>query len=320
MRQSISKDFPLYYSPITRINQSEAKTPKGKKILPANIYTNEHPDFFKLDYMKEKGYHNPYLSEVIKVDRSEQFKKMESNADRIELINFLKSNRKFSQDPKMLKVIQSEFDLEMYNKRQKIKEERKNKKKESKVYYSSEHGEPKYYQFINKLEDFVPKISFHNKKYLDTKDNISLGKYNVSKENFNKIKNLRCEIEPQKSCYLSNCNDYQIYEAQSRNTNKEFLNKRKDIIKKSLINGQKVQICIPPIRNERWPSFYENYLLLRAKNNGFRRKGGLFTEFTNKNIGSINVNKRELKERLKKEKEEREEKKHYKTVNNSLSN
>ena len=27
--------------------------PKGKKILYVNTYTNEHPDFLKLDYMKE---------------------------------------------------------------------------------------------------------------------------------------------------------------------------------------------------------------------------------------------------------------------------
>ena len=316
MSHSISKDFPLYYSPVTRVFQSTAKTPQGKRILPTNIYTNEHPDFFKLDYMKEKGYTNPYLSEVIKVDRSEQFKKIESNADRIELIDFLKCNRKYSQDPKMLKLIQSEFDLEMYNKRQKIKEERKNKKQDTKVYYSSEHGEPKYYQFINKLEDFIPRISFHNKKFLDKKDNISLGKYNISKENFNKIKKLKCEIEPQKSCYLSNCNDYQISEAQNRDINKEFLNKRTSVLKKSLINGLKVKISIPPIRNERWPSFYENYLLLKDKNNGFRRKGGLFTEFTNKNIGSIIVNKREIKEKLKKEKNV---KKFFRTANNSLT-
>ena len=95
---------------------------------------------------------------------------------------------------------------------------------------------------------------------MDKKDNISLGKYNISKENLNKIKKLKCEIEPQKSCYLSNCNDYQISEAQNRDINKEFLNKRTSVLKKSLINGLKVKISIPPIRNEKWPSFYENYI------------------------------------------------------------
>ena len=39
------------------------------------------------------------------------------------------------------------------------------------------------------------------------------------------------------------------------------------------------------------------------KSYGFRKKGGLFTEFSNKNIGSINVNKNDIRERLKKEKE-----------------
>ena len=46
----------------------------------------------------------------------------------------------------------------------------------------------------------------------------------------------------------------------------------------------------------------------------FRRKGGLFTEFSNKNIGSIEVNKRDIRERIAKQKE----KKKYKTANNSL--
>ena len=35
---------------------------------------------------------------------------------------------------------------------------------------------------------------------------------------------------------------------------------------------------------------------------GFSQKGGLFTEFTNKNIGVINVNKRKNIEKLLKEK------------------
>lgn len=315
MSHSISKDFPFYHNPIIPIFQSEKKIPKGKKIIPSNLYTNEHPDFFKLDYMKEKGYTNPYLNEVLKVDRSEQFKKIESNAERIQIINLLKSNRKYSQDPNMLKFVQSEFDLEMYNKRQRIKEEKKNIKKDDKLYYSTESGDPNYIQFIKKLGDFSPKMNFHTKKYLDINDNIALGNYNISKENFNKIKKIKCEIEPQKSSYLSNCNDFNISESQDRNKNKEFYHKRKIIMKTSLISGCNEKIKLPPARNERWGSFYENYLLLKNNKSGFRRKGGLFTEFTNKNIGSIIVNKRDIKEKLKKE---RNEKKYYKTANNSL--
>ena len=121
MSHLISKDFPLYHSSLIPIHQSNTIIPKGKKIIPSNIYMNEHRVFFKLDYMKEKGYRNPYLNEIIKVDRSEQFKKMENNAERIDLINFIKSKRKYSQDQKLLKYIQSEFDLEMNKKRQRIK-------------------------------------------------------------------------------------------------------------------------------------------------------------------------------------------------------
>ena len=314
MSHPISEDFPLFHSSLIPIHQTNTIIPKGKKIIPSNIYTNEHPDFFKLDYMKEKGYRNPYLNEVIKVDRSEQFKKIENNAERIGLINFIKSNRKYSQDPKILKYIQSEFDIEMNAKRQRIKEEKKNKKNDSKFFLSTEPKDPDYIKYVKKLNDFSPKMTFHVRQYMDKKNNIPLGEFNISTDNFNKIKTIQCEIEPQKSSYLCNCNDYHISEAQNRNKNKEFNLLRKNFLKTSLINGCKENIALPPERNDRWGSFYENYLLLMNKSIGFRRKGGLFTEFSNKNIGSIEVNKRDIRERIAKQKE----KKKYKTANNSL--
>ena len=316
MSHPISKDFPLYHSSLIPIFQSEKKAHNGKRIIPSNIYTNEHPDFFKLDYMVEKGYKNPYLNEVIKVDRSEQFKKMESNADRIGLINFIKSNRKYSQDPKLLKYIQSEFDLEMYNKRQKIKEEKKNKNIDPKIYLSTEAGDSNYFNYIKKLGNFSPKMTFHTRKFIDKKENISLGKFNISRENFNKIKKIQCEIEPQKSSYLSNCHDYHISEAQNRNKNKEFNHNRIDFVKFNIIDDSKEKIKLPPERNDRWSSFYENYLLLMNNGRGFKRKGGLFTEFSNKNIGSIIVNKTKIREKLKNE----ERKRLNRTTNNKLSN
>ena len=309
----MSEDFPLFHSSLIPIHNTE-KRPIGKRIIPSNIYTNEHPDFFKLDYMKEKGYRNPYLDEVIKVDRSEQFKKIESNADRIALINYMKNNRKLSQDPKKLKFIQSEFDLEMHKKRQRKKEEKNNKKEDSKMYLSSEPKDSNYLELVKQLNDFSPRMTFHTRRYIDTKDNITLGKFNISRENFNKIKKIKSEIEPQKSSYLCNCNDYKISEAQNRDKNREFYHKRRDFIKTSLINGFKEKICLPPERNERWGNFYENYLLMANLNNGFRRKGGLFTEFSNKNMGSIMVNKRDIIEKIRKEKE----KKMNKTAENSL--
>ena len=268
MSHPISEDFPLFHSSLIPIHQTNTIIPKGKKIIPSNMYTNEHPDFLKLDYMKEKGYRNPYLNEVIKVDRSEQFKKIENNAERIGLINFIKSNRKYSQDPKILKYIQSEFDIEMNAKRQKIKKEKKNKKNDSKFFLSTEPKDPDYIKYVKKLNDFSPKMTFHVRQYMDKKNNIPLGEFNISTDNFNKIKTIQCEIEPQKSSYLCNCNDYHISEAQNRNKNKEFNLLRKNFLKTSLINGCKENIALPPERNDRWGSFYENYLLLMNKSSG----------------------------------------------------
>ena len=135
-----------------------------------------------------------------------------------------------------------------------------------------------------------------------------MGTFNISKDNYEKIKKLKCEIDPQKSSYLGNCNDYKISEADNRDKNKEFNHLRKTFVKTSFITGVKREVNIPPIRNDRWGSFCENFLLLTERNQGLRRKGGLFTEFTNKNIGSIIVNINDIKERMKKEKEKEKEK------------
>ena len=62
---------------------------------------------FRLDSMIENrnGYNNPFLDEVIKVDRSEEFKKMDFNRQQINLIDKIKSRREFSQNPKILRYI-----------------------------------------------------------------------------------------------------------------------------------------------------------------------------------------------------------------------
>ena len=302
---SISKDFPLYHSDLVPVFESDKIIPKGKKIIPKNLYTNEHPDFFKLDCMIEKGYNNPYLTEVLKVDRGEELKKMEKNVDCLNVINFLKNNRKFSQNPKLLKYIQNQFDVDMYNKRQRIKEEKKNKTMDNKGYLFTDPNDPDYENIVKKLNYFSPKLHYQNKKYLDLKDNISIGNYSVSKDNFDKIKKITCEIEPLKSSYLGNYNEYQISEAQNRNKKKEFLHMRRTFMKTNIINGMKEEINLPPVKNDRWGSFYENFILLMKNKSGLKKKGGLFTEFSNRNITSIIVNKNDIRERLKREREKK---------------
>ena len=283
---SISEEFPLYHSSVIPIYNTERINHKGKKILSVNTYTNEHPDFLKLDCMKEKGYKNPYLNDLIKIDRSEQFKNMEKNKRRLEFINYLKRDRKNSQDPSKLKYIQSEFDIEMYKKRKNIDKINNNKNK----YCSTEPNDINYNTILSQLNFFTPKAHYQNIKYRLKDNNI---------QNMEKLRKIKCDFEPKKSAYLTNCNDYKIWEANQRDKNKEFIFKRKDFMKVNIITGKKEQIKLPEERNERWAKFYENFFLIMNNKNGFRKKGGLFTEFSNKNIGSININKADFIKKIK---------------------
>lgn len=297
----ISKDFPLFHSEVIPIYQNihEKKYEFGKRMKKLNSYTNEHPDLFRLNGMKESGYRNPYLNEVIKVDRNEQFKKMDSNAKQISIIDLIKSNRKYSQDPKVLKYIKSEFDIQMQKKRHQISEDRKNRKEPIK-YVLTESDIKHYDKMIKKLDEHTQKIDYKMKHTLNSVNNISpIGMFQTLNDNFNKIKQISCQFDPYKSSYITNANDYKISEAYDRDKNKEFTHKRRCFTNYNLINYETKKIIPPPFINQKWSSFYENYYMMMLKNQkGFGQKGGLFTEFTNKNIGVINVNKRDIREKL----------------------
>jgi len=71
-----------------------------------------------------------------------------------------------------------------------------------------------------------------------------------------------------KSSYLGNYNEYQISEAQNRNKKKEFLHMRRTFMKTNIINGMKEEINLPPVKNDRWGSFYENFILLMKNKSG----------------------------------------------------
>jgi hypothetical protein len=300
----ISRNFPLYHTNLIPIYQPlEKKSPKGKKVKELNFYTNEHPDFFRLDGMKLKGYRNPYLDEVIKVDRNEQFIKMNSNVDQINLIDYIKSKREYSQDPKILKMIRNEFDIQMHKKRQQISEDRKKKRKANK-YIIGINDINNYDKIIRDLDHYSPRIDYKMKRTIDTEENTKfIGKYGISEDNFEKVKQISTQYNPYKSAYITNSNDYKISEANGRDRLKEFSHKRKAINKFNIINYRNEKLIPPLSTNEKWGQFYENfYMTLLNNKKGFSQKGGLFTEFTNKNIGVINVNKRNFHEKLLKEK------------------
>ena len=115
---SISKDFPLYHSTIIPTYESpEKRQHTHKRAKNSSIFTNEHPDIFRLEGMKEGGYMNPFLDKIIKVDRSEYLKKLSTDRKNVNFIDFLKSNRKYSQDPKIIRYISSDVNKELENKR-----------------------------------------------------------------------------------------------------------------------------------------------------------------------------------------------------------
>lgn len=302
----MSKNFPLYHTSLIPIYQPiEKKYSQGKKTMDANFYTNETPDFFRLDSMKLSGYRNPYLDGVLKVDRNEQLNKMNLNADQINLIDYIKSNRKFSQDPKILRYIRNEFDIEMEKKRQQISEDRKKKKVEN-AYIININDINNYDKIIQKLDKYTPRINYKMKRTIDPDENRkNIGKFLTSEENYNKLKQLTCDFNPHKSAYITNSNDYKIKEANGRDRKKELSYERRVLTQLNLINSKKEKIKPPKYINEKWSPFYENfYMTLINNKKGFSQKGGLFTEFTNKNIGTININKRNNKEKLLKEKKD----------------
>ena len=318
---SISEDFPLYHnSLIPIIKKSKEIIPKGKKILYVNTYTNEHPEFLKLDYMKEKGYKNPYLDEVIKVDRSEEFKKFENIKQRLELINYLKRNRKYSQDPSKLKYIQSEFDVEMTKKRKRIHEINKNKNELNNKYETIDSNDSNYFNVLKKLNFFNPKAHYQNIKFRKKGNGTpsQRQKIFIPEENRDKLEKLKSDFDLKKSSYLRNLNDYKISEAAQRDKNREFNFKRNDFMKVNIITGYNEKIKLPEEKNERWGKFHENYFLMMNKSSAFRKKGGLFTEFSNKNFGSINVNKNDTKKKFRKEIKNRHHS--YFKINKNITN
>ena len=161
-----------------------------------------------------------------------------------------------------------------------------------------------YDKIIRDLDHYSPRINYKMKCTIDPEENTKfLGKYSTSDANYDKVKQISTQYNPYKSIYISNSNDYKISEAYGRDKQKEFSHKRKPINKFNIINYRNEKIIPPISRNEKWSQFYENfYMTLLNNKKGFSQKGGLFTEFTNKNIGVINVNRRNNKEKLLKEK------------------
>ena len=324
---SISKDFPLYHSTIIPTYESpDERKHSHKRSKNRDIFTNEHPDIFRLEGMKEGGYVNPFMDKVIKVDRSEYLKKLSTDRKNLNFIDFLKSNRKYSQDPKIIRYISSDVNTELRHKRMgktNISSENKEQNdinKNSKISLnrnilltesSINTNKKKYNNLLRRLNYFVPKIDYRIKRTLDIDNrgdnSINPDDLSIDLENDNLYKKISTGIDRKMYSNLRNTNgfEFEINDKQKKD-DEEFKFKRKEIYQYNPIKDRMETISPPPYKNTKWSSFLENYFLLMNSKKQFLRKGGLLSEFSNKNIGSINNNKFDIQQRLKKEKEEKE--------------
>lgn len=273
VNNSVSEDFPLRIKYENVAFQPEPKIVHTHKTIGGlNYFNNETPALFRLDYMKPKkdGYNNPFLDEVLKVDRSEEFKKMEFNKKQIELIDKIKSRREYSQNPKILRYIRSDFDIAMQDKREKNIQLRKEGPTNKKFVVSLDNlsrnkteenqnmkteGDSNTMQLkdtLNRLNKCGPKMSYKFKR------NVCLTDSNVIPgDDLAKVGGLSCVCEPKKSGFMSNINDYSISEADKLDEKKFFYFPRKPEVRYNLIKDKVESIQGPPYPVPRWNAFYE---------------------------------------------------------------
>ena len=317
---SVSEDFPLYHNENIPV-YSPIKEKKHKKNI-SNIrimVSNEHPDIFRIKGIKEGGYMNPFLNEVLKVDRDEYFKKMQEIGKKIKLIDVIKSSRKYSQDPKYFSLINND---EYY-------------KSKNTIEYSKPeiYGQPPNFSLSlasnnNFLNNALRTLNKERKRITrnNTKKNIDLDKMKKIGDNFiinqndiNKIKNVQCSFNLDKSSYISNLNNFEFSEIPKEDENKEFFYPRKPVYKLNPIMNTKTLLYPPPYIFPKWSNFAENYFILSQTKNGLKRKGGLFSEFVNKNFDKLKVINDDIKKRLKQEREEEKMRRNFSEINNNTS-
>ena len=305
---TISEDFPLHhnqYIPTFRNPNERNYIHKRAKIN--NLYTNEHPDLFRLEGMKEGGYFNPFLNKIIKVDRNEFFKKLSLDRKNINFIDFIKTNRKYSQNPNISKYISSDLDVQLRRKRMAQKNKNYSYSEIDSNFNNyrnyallSEDNKNKirneYNNLLKTLNSFVPKIDYRIKKTLKISEDGNKNN-NINME----TKNLYSKLTNKNGKFINNLrnlNNFRINKEFSSN-NEEFSFKRKQINQYNPMRDRREIIEPPPYKNEKWSSFVENYYLIAGSGKKFQRTGGLLTEFCNRNITSINNDKKKINLKLK---------------------
>ena len=319
-QNSVSPDFPFktIYGNISK----QEPLPKLKQHSPSpnlctrrrNQYNNELPDIFRLDSMTHSHdiYNNPYLNDVIPVDRREFYRNMERSRKNIRLIDKLKYNIKLSQNPMVLSTIKNEYAHNIH--KSKSQHSLISPLDLSKIELTKETNENKYIDTVLSLyRNHSQKIGFRLKHQIDSSDHLYFdNKFLISKKNENKVKTLKSIVDEQQSAYLKNINNYDIKENYNENKKCKFEFNRKKITIYNPITNQKRQVQPDIIYTDKWDKFSENFELLK---HNLKRKGGYFSEFAKKNKSVFNMIK--IQAQMKQHKKQN---KHLKNLSYSVRN
>lgn len=257
-----SQDFPLVSLYGNKSPHHNKQEKSSKLQYPLNCFNNESPEFFRLDSMKENkiGYRNPFLDEVIKVDRCEAFKKMEQNRDQLKLIEKIKSRREFSQDPTVLKYIRSSDEREMQEKRDRVLFERNNKIAFNPGYEITQENGDKFSEKLATLNyAYSPKIGYKikSKLSLDNLEEVKNMTLRYPETDKMALAKLRISFDPKKSSYLKNLSNFNIDEAEKVDTDNLCHFKKKDFTEYNCIKDKTETITPAEFKNKRWDNFYE---------------------------------------------------------------
>ena len=243
---SISHDFPFSIKNERRERSPPPQKPPTKFLYHLrNSFNNESPDFLRLDVLKEnpKGYKNPYLDDVIAIDRNNYFKELNITRDHINLINKIKSNRELSQDMKNLKLVKGKLDRDIMKKRMNIKN---NPEVFDNKTFRTESNEFMNYKLKQIHYGHSPNYYFSFNNVYKSNDDLN-------------NKKLLLNIDPKSSSYLKNFNTFNIRDNEN-NSNISNNLKNKLLLKNSIIDSDRTE----PVNytSEKWSKFHEKYMFL----------------------------------------------------------
>jgi hypothetical protein len=248
---SVSYDFPFKIKSEVRLSSPPPQKPPTKFFYDLrNSFNNESPDFFRLDAMKENplGYKNPFLEEVIQVDRRYYLKELEKTREHINIIDKIKTRRDWSQDTNYLKLVKGKNDRDLMNKRLNIKND---KIVTEKNFIPFPETDDRYHNKLKQLNSYSPKHNYNVKNTFkrghsyDTNYKISL------------------DIDPKGSSYLGNYNTYNIKD-NDRYHEKEFLCfKKNDTKLYNCIIDEKTDISPDVYVSPKWSKYYEKYVFIK---------------------------------------------------------